>query len=194
MYLVCPPLSPPPPPPPKKNLLSPIPFGTTVIFGGGGGGEGGINKVHYGLGEKGALGKNGMYKRVNVHLLWDSHKCIMTRSNYNIFLHFFFFFVRMFHSVFFTMRKITWNCVCNSGIGRVNFSHRSVIYFWLGFSHRSYHYQGVRMTKVDLHLIKILLKSNPLLRFIRHRDSLWNFLSSRRRNACGFLFAVSRRE
>ena len=27
-------------------------------------GGGGINKVHYGLGEKGALGKNGMYKRV----------------------------------------------------------------------------------------------------------------------------------
>ena len=59
MYLVC--LS----PPPKKKK---IPFGTTVIFGGGGGG-GGINKVHYGRGEKGALGKNGMYKRVNVHLL-----------------------------------------------------------------------------------------------------------------------------
>ena len=67
MYLVCPPLS-PPPPPKKKKLLSPIPFGTTVILGGGGGG-GEINKVHYRLGEKGALGKNGMYKRVNVHLL-----------------------------------------------------------------------------------------------------------------------------
>ena len=25
---------------------------------------------------------------------------------------------------------------------RVNFGHKSVIYFWLRFSHRSYHYQG----------------------------------------------------
>ena len=52
--------------------------------------------MHYGLGEKGALGKNGMYKRVNVHLWRDSPKCIMTRSNYNIFLHFFFFLSECF--------------------------------------------------------------------------------------------------
>ena len=65
MYLVCPPLS---PPPQKKTFVSDS-YWDDCNFGGRGWGGGGINKVHYGLGEKGALGKNGMYKRVNVHLL-----------------------------------------------------------------------------------------------------------------------------
>ena len=58
MYLVF--LS--PPPPQKKTFVSDS-FWDDCNFGGRGWG-GGINKVHYGLGEKGALGKNGMYKRV----------------------------------------------------------------------------------------------------------------------------------
>ena len=66
MYLVCPPPPPPPPPPKKKTFVSDSFWDDCNFWGRG---WGGINKVHYGLGEKGALGKNGMYKRVNVHLL-----------------------------------------------------------------------------------------------------------------------------